>query len=387
MWATLIFFGTAILFLLFTLAALHRLRWVQRLPALESLSPQGGGPALTPAVRCSVVIAARDEEARIENTIRQLLGQQGVGIELMVVDDRSIDGTPEILRRLSSEEPSLKVLRVEELPEGWLGKCHACHVGASSATGDWILFIDADCWLKSDLIARAILLAERDGADHLTLSPGIVTENVWVRAWHLLFLTSLVNWFSGVNRDRRKSYMGIGAFNLVRAGAYRKCGGYQALRLTVLDDMKLGLLLRRTGHRTRAFLGVNDLECHWGNTVGDMIKIMEKNYFAVLEYRVWLVVVGVLGVGLVTIILVAGLISGSGAGLAAALSPLLLSLPAGILARRIGWTWPCAVLTPLMFPVFWYALINSTVVTLRQGGVRWRDTFYPLNILRAESVR
>ena len=86
--------------------------------------------------------------------------------------------------------------------------------------------------------------------------------------------------------------MGIGAFNLVRTSSYRACGGYEALRLTVVDDIKLGLLLRRAGSRTRAFLGGADVECHWGTTIPSMIKIMEKNYFAAVDFRLAPVVAG-----------------------------------------------------------------------------------------------
>src|SRR5882762_3399618 len=385
MWATLIFCGTTALFLSMTLAALWHLRWVRRLPALEALTTATGPALSSPSegVRCSVVIAARDEETRIEGTVRRLMAQRGVEAEFFIVDDRSTDRTGEILRQLAKEDARVKLKRVEVLPDGWLGKCHACHVGASAATGDWILFTDADCWLKPDVIARAVQVAEREGADHVTMTPGPVIESLGARAWHLLFLTSLLNWFSGVNRDRPKAYLGIGAFNLVRAAAYRQCGGYEALRLTVLDDIKLGLLLRRAGKRTRAFLGVDDVECHWGTTVGNMIKIMEKNYFAATDFRLWLVLPGSLAAILVLCTLVIGLAMGTAAGLAAGLSPLLLTLPAGILARRLGWSWPCAVCMPFMFPVFLYALLNSTFVTLRQGGIRWRDTFYPLDTLRA----
>jgi cellulose synthase/poly-beta-1,6-N-acetylglucosamine synthase-like glycosyltransferase len=385
---TLIFSGTAALFLAMTFAALWHLRWVRRLPSLEALAAaEGSASSPERRARCSVVIAARDEAARIEETIRHLLAQRGVEAEFIVVDDRSTDGTSEILRRLAKEDARVQVKRVDVLPEGWLGKCHACHVGASAATGDWILFTDADCWLKPDVIARAVRVAERDGADHVTLSPGTVVESLGARAWHLLFLTSLLNWFSGVNRDRPKAYLGIGAFNLVRASAYRQCGGYEALRLTVVDDIKLGLLLRRAGKRTRAFLGVDDVECHWGTTVGSMIKIMEKNYFAVTDFRLWLVLAGSLAAILVFCAVVIGPMTGTAVGLAAGLSPFSLVLPAGILARRLGWSWPCAVCMPLMFPVFLYALFNSTFVTLRQGGIRWRDTFYALETLRAGTVR
>src|SRR5207302_3761852 len=146
----------------------------------------------------------------------------------------------------------------------------------------------------------------------------------------LAFLLSLANWFSGVNRDRPKSYLGIGAFNLVRAAAYRQCGGYEALRLTVVDDVKLGLLLRRAGKRTRAYLGADDVECHWGTSLRSLVKIMEKNYFAVLEFRLWLVLLGSAFVIFLLCALALGLIAGTAAGIAAALSPLSSILPAGI---------------------------------------------------------
>jgi len=389
MWATLIFCGTAALFLSMTLAALWHLRWVRRLPTLEALTT-ATRPALSlpsEPVRCSVVIAARDEEARIEGTVRRLLAQQGVEAEFLIVDDRSTDRTGEILRQLAKEDARVKLKRVEVLPDGWLGKCHACYIGASAATGDWILFTDADCWLKPDVIARAVRLAERDGADHVVISPEMDLKSPSARAWHLLFLTTAVNWFSGVNRNRPKSHIGSGAFNMVRASAYRQCGGYEALRLTVLDDVKLGQLLVRAGKRTRAFIGVNDVECHWGTTVWSMVKLLEKNYFAALDFRLGLALAGSVAAILFFAIFVLGLLSGTAAGLAAALSPLTLILPASILARRVGWSWPCAVFVPFMLPVFLYAMVNSTWVTLRQGGVRWRETFYSLETLRAGTVR
>jgi hypothetical protein len=151
--------------------------------------------------------------------------------------------------------------------------------------------------------------------------------------------------------------------------------------------MKLGLLLKRAGRRTRCFLGAQDAVCHWGNTVWGLVKIMEKNYFAALEFRAWLAVGGALVTAFVLALLVLGLLSGHVAGLAAGLSPMLLILPAAILARRVGWDWTSAIWVPFMFPVFIYALLNSTWVTLRQGGVRWRDTFYDLKALRAGTVR
>jgi cellulose synthase/poly-beta-1,6-N-acetylglucosamine synthase-like glycosyltransferase len=209
MWTTILFGATAALFLSMTAGALVHQRWTRRLPALEALPAtaprglEGSGPEPGP-VRCpvSVIVAARDEEARLEDTVRHLLAQQGVAVDIIIVDDRSTDRTGEILRRLASEDARVQSRRVEALPDGWLGKCHACHIGASAATGEWILFTDADCWLKPDVLARALRVAEREAADHVTLTPGVTAETPAARAWHLAFLTSLAGWIAGVNRDR-----------------------------------------------------------------------------------------------------------------------------------------------------------------------------------------
>lgn len=386
MWFTLLFGGTATLFLAMTLGILFHLRWARRLPSLEECaSTPRSNRSNEP--RCSIVVAARDEEARIESTIRHLLAQTGVAVEVIFVDDRSTDRTGEILRRLAAEDARVRVIRVDVLPDGWLGKCHACHMGANAATGDWILFTDADCWLKPDVITRALRMADRDRADHITLTPGIGPATLGAQAWHLAFLMSLADWFYRVNRDRPKAYLGMGAFNLVRASAYRECGGYEALRLTVLDDVRLGLLLRRAGKRTRGFIGGPDTECHWGLTVPDMIKVMEKNYFAAIDYRLLPAVALGIGGPVLWLAAIVGPFTGTVVGTVTGVALLLLMLPAGIVARRLGWSWRSAAATPFIYPALFYAVLNSALKTLRQGGIRWRDTFYPLDALRAGGVR
>jgi glycosyltransferase involved in cell wall biosynthesis len=388
MWLTLLFGGLATLFLVMTSTSLFHLQWVQRLPALSDLDGAFRVGSPNPdAIQCSVVVAARDEESRIEKTVCHLLAQHDVRLEVIVVNDRSTDRTEEILGRMAKDDDRLRMLTIHELPGGWLGKCNACHRGAATAKGDWILFTDADCWLEPDVISRALRVADRDGVDHVTLTPGINAESAGARAWHLAFLISLANWISGVNRDRPKAYLGIGAFNLVRASSYRQCGGYEALRMTVLDDVKLGLLLRRAGMRTRAFIGGNDVQCNWGTSVKGMIKIMEKNYFAALDYRLVGAVIAGFGGILVWCAAIIGTLTGTASGITAGLSMLSLAVPAFILSRRLGWGGKGTLLTPFIYPALFYAMLNSVWKTTRQGGVRWRDTFYSLADLRAGTVR
>jgi glycosyltransferase involved in cell wall biosynthesis len=385
---TFIFCAVTAMFLFMSFGTLFHQRWARRLPSLRQLQATGSGDGSDPArVRCSVVIAARDEEPRIEQTVLHLLAQQRVEIEVIVVDDRSKDKTGERVRKLAEKDPRVRLIRVNNLPEGWLGKCHACHLGAEAATGEWILFTDADCWLKADVVARAACVSESQGVDHIALTPGLAKCSLGTQAWHLAFLISLANLISGVNRDRPRAYFGLGAFNLVRTSAYRACGGYEALRLTVLDDVKLGLLLRRAGKRTRAFIGGDDVECHWGSTISSMVRVMEKNYFAAIDYRSGIALLAS-SIGMLLLsAAVLGPFTGTVAGLAAGIAPFSFILPAWGFAQKLGWSWRTAVLTPFIFPVLLFAVLNSVFVTLRQGGVRWRETFYSLETLRKGTLR
>src|SRR6266446_7506920 len=137
---------------------------LQHLPPLQS--------SATPPPSLSVLIAVRDEEKRIEKTVRQVLAQQGVDLHLSVVNDRSRDATAQILSKLAAEFQQLKTITIDHLPENWLGKCHAMHVGAHYSNGEWLLFTDGDVWLAPDVATRAIAAAKAMRVDHLTLAPG-----------------------------------------------------------------------------------------------------------------------------------------------------------------------------------------------------------------------
>jgi hypothetical protein len=157
--------------------------------------------------------------------------------------------------------------------------------------------------------------------------------------------------------------------------------------LTVLDDVRLGLLLRRAGKRTRGFIGGDDVECHWGTTLRSMVQIMEKNYFAAIDFRTGTALAAGICGTLLLCAAVLGPLTGTVAGLGAGLAPFSFILPAGILAHRLGWSWRAAALTPFIFPVLLYAMLNSTFVTLRQGGIWWRETFYAIEALRKGTLR
>ncbi len=181
-----------------------------------------------------------------------------------------------------------------------------------------------------------------------------------------------------INRDRHGRPAGIGAFNLVRTAAYRACGGYESLRLEVVDDMRLGLLLQRAGFRQRLYNGVPDLEADWAHSWGGAIRALEKNWFAGARFNSWTAGALILGPSVVWLGAVLGPWLAPGIGwlaLAGLFSPIV---PAIVQTRQAGWGWRPWPFVPLGMLLFVCTGIHSTYKTLRQGGIFWRGTFYSL---------
>jgi hypothetical protein len=375
---TLFFWAVALVWFGWTLRLSRDVLALRRFPRERTLPPE--------RPRVSIVIAARDEAARIEGTLRRLLSARAVELELLVVDDRSVDGTGEILRRIAAEDPRVVPLRIDELPPGWLGKCYACEFAGSKARGDWLLFTDGDIWIHEDALARAVLLAREEDAQHVVITPDVANQSFAARSGQLAVLLGLSTYMARANRDDRTGFFGLGAFNLVRADAFRAIGGYEKLRLEIVDDMKLGLLLRRAGFRTRAYLGRHDCEAEWAPTLWGIVKATEKNLFAQMRFHFWLTLCcgGLLLLAWLGAVL--GACSGTPAGWCAAAGLASIVLPAFLMARRARMEAAPALLVPWAVMVLFLAIANSAWVTLRQGGVRWRGTLYKLDELRAGQV-
>lgn len=338
-----------------------------------------------PLPRVAVVIPCRDEAARIAGTLRRLLEQRGVALEIVVVDDRSSDGTADLARAAAAGDARVRVLRVDHLPAGWLGKTHALEQGGARTESEWILFTDGDVWIEPDVLARAVAAARASGADHVVLAPDCPQRTFAGKAALAMFALALLRPMRAANADRRgrRAGVGIGAFNLVRASAWRAIGGHRSLALEVVDDVELGRELARAGFRTRAFLAVRDVRAEWGGTAALVVRALEKNVFAELGYSSPLACLVVLATLALVALPLHGLASGSTVGIAAFVAMHAIALPAWIGARRSGRVELAAVFAWSGALVLAAATARSTWLTLRRGGVRWRGTFHPLAELRA----
>jgi GT2 family glycosyltransferase len=344
---------------------------------------------------CTIVLAARDEAERIEQTIRRALAQTGVRLQVIAVDDRSSDDTPKILARLANENEHFVSVRVDALPTGWLGKCHALHEGAKHATGDWLLFIDADTWLEPGAASAGIALAARTGAGHVCFAPAMASTTLPGRATLLAGMSLYAVRALGVHSARMGAYMGVGAYNLIDARTYRSFGGHEALRIDILDDVKLALLANRAGARTRTAFAPELVEVEWAGSARGFVRLLAKNAFATQNYSalrtVFFATAAIVSmVTPIASIAIATLTDNSllrGVALACIAAYLAGVLPAAIIARRFGWGLGDALLAPFGHWVVLAAGVNSAVCTLRAGGVSWRETFYPIADLRKGLVR
>ncbi len=343
-------------------------------------------PGPDPGPRLSVVVPARNERERIGPCIRSLLAQGPVVREVLVVDDRSDDGTGEYVRQLAGGDPRVRVLRVDELPPGWSGKAHACDVGGRAATGDWILFTDADCHFLDGGLAAAVRYAEQHDVDFLTL---------WLRADHRSFWEHMLiplcgalilYWFPpfGLGRSRWCPPYATGQFILIRREAWLRIDGHRAARDAVIEDIPLARHARRSGLRMRTALGAEVVAVRMYRSLGEIWNGWTRIFIGALQRRWKLLwsVVSVLGGSLMPS-LVAPLAAGfvltagwpSNAALAAAIT--LVWLHAAAVYSVSARTWrlchcdrrylllypvSCVVVTAILLRAWWWMVRRRPIV-------------------------
>jgi cellulose synthase/poly-beta-1,6-N-acetylglucosamine synthase-like glycosyltransferase len=362
---------------------------IRKIPVLEDVL---GTDLVDRNPALSVILAARDEERSVVESLPSMVAQDYSGmIEVLAVNDRSTDRTGEILEELATKHPDrLRVLDVESLPDGWLGKTHALYAGAAQARGEWLLFTDADVIFTPSCTDKAVRYATTNGLDHLTLPPEIVCRSVLLRsfvaAFTLVFEMTQRPW--RVGDPQAQEHVGVGAFNLIRKDAYEWSGTHRAIRMRPDDDMKLAKLLKRHGFRQGVACGVGLISVEWHQTLPDAVRGLSKSMFSGLDYRIGATVAGVLMLLLTSVLPVFGLFSRKTTGTLCRLNILSTFLVYAYRARLFGddTPWWYAVLHPLGICVFIYAMLRSASTTLAGGGIEWRGTRYPLKDLKDNAI-
>jgi glycosyltransferase involved in cell wall biosynthesis len=354
--------------------------------------PKWNLPAPSIAPRVSIIVPARNEAETIEQSLTQLLALDYPNYEVIVVNDRSTDETGEILDRVAASPAAhgcLQAIHVAELPTGWLGKTHAMWSAGQQATGDWLLFTDADVLFRPDAVRRAVAYGEAEKADHVVVFPRILMhgpgERMMIAFFQTLFTFGHRPW--KVADPKTKDHMGVGAFNMVRRSAYEAVGTYRALRMEVLDDMKLGKVIKNAGFAQRNVFGDDLISIRWAKGAFGVIDNLTKNFFAILSFQWWRTIASAFAL----LFLNLGPFLGVWLTHGWQRAPYIVALTSMFLIY-VGMSLKSAIppyyflLHPISTLLFGYTLLRSMLLTLWNDGVTWRGTKYPLEELRKNLV-
>jgi glycosyltransferase involved in cell wall biosynthesis len=256
---------------------------------------------------------------------------------------------------------------------------------AQHATGDWLLFTDADVLFKPDSLRRAVAYAETEKADHVVLFPRMIMkrpgERMMIAFFQALFVFGHRPW--KVADPDTRDHMGVGAFNMVRRPVYDAVGTYRALRMEVLDDMKLGKVVKNAGFAQRNVFGEDLISIYWAKGAFGVVNNLTKNFFAVLSFQWWRTLASIVGLAFLNL----------GPFLGIWLAHGWLRAPYGVALGSIfviycGMSARSPVppyyffLHPVSTSLFMYTLLRSMFVTIRDDGIVWRGTKYALEELR-----
>jgi GT2 family glycosyltransferase len=340
------------------------------------------------APRVSIIVPACNEETDIEQTLSRLLALDYDNYEVIAVDDRSTDRTGEIMDRIAASAAAhgrLKVIHIKSLPSNWLGKTHAMWTAAQQASGDWLLFTDADVLFKPDSLRRALVYAEAEAADHVVVLPRIIMhrpgEKMMIAFFQTLFVFGHRPW--KIADPKARDHMGVGAFNLLRRRVYQEIGTHRRLRMEVVDDMKLGKLVKNGGYAQRNVFAGNLISVRWAKGAMGVVRNLTKNFFAIMSFQWPRALASCFALGFLNLMPFVGVWLAHGW----ARLPYAVALLSMFLIYA-GMSWTSAVpayyflLHPVSTTVFVYIMLRSMVLTLARGGVVWRGTFYPLEELR-----
>ncbi|MFZ0298139.1 MAG: glycosyltransferase family 2 protein [Candidatus Sulfotelmatobacter sp.] len=340
----------------------------------------------------SIIVPARNEEADIGESLARLLELDYDNYEVIAVNDRSTDRTGEIMESVAvrpAVHGRLRVIHHRELPSGWLGKTHAMWTATKEAKGDWLLFTDADVQFKPDSLRRALAYAEAEHADHTVVFPQMIMkrpgEFMMIAFFQTMFVFGHRPW--KVADPKSKDHMGVGAFNLIRRTAYEAVGTYEALRMEVLDDMKLGKVVKNAGFSQRNVFGEDLISIRWARGARGVVENLTKNFFAVLSFQWWRTLISAFGLAFLNLMPFLGVWFAHGWERL----PYAIAL-VSMFSIYVGMSWRSGVpayyflLHPVSTVLFVYTLLLSMCHALWNDGIIWRGTRYPLEELRKGMV-
>ena len=376
----LVVFSTLIAFILliFFLEVHFGLKSIQRLECVT--------PSLKYCPKISIIITAKDEEAAILKTLNHISQLDYPNLEIICVNDRSEDATGKLIDAFSKKDPRIKPIHITQLPEGWMGKNHAAHCASKQASGDWLLFIDADVQLKEDMLKRLMTYIQKKEIDHITILFHYLCNGFIYNIFHIAhksfgFVIGLKPWMARVRASKRS--INIGHFCLVNKAVYEQCGGHQAVAMQCLEDVRFGELVKKHGFKQEAINCQYHAEIEWYATWQEMFRGIRKNSFAFFHYQLTPVILGSIGWVLLFILPFFAVFFTHGyAQLAFGASIFFLYAIAFDACRFFKMPLRYLPFLPIGLIMHLWPMYASVFYFYKNKGIYWRGTFYSADKLR-----
>jgi chlorobactene glucosyltransferase len=385
--------------------------WLHNQYHLDILVEPVGPPTNAPLI--SICVPVRNEERNIRACVESLLAQDYPDFEVIVLEDRSTDGTPDVLRQLAMESvsqlhsqgvlskhartqkraPELHIISGAELPAGWTGKPHALYQASAAARGDWLCFVDADTFLSPATLSSCYAKALETKADMFTIMTFQILGSFWEKVVMPLVMTALSTGFSPrkVNDPSRKDAIANGQFILIKRPVYEAIGGHESVKDQIVEDKAISEQVKWNGYRLIVADGMKVARTRMYTSLPEMWEGWTKNIYLGLRDRSSLLLLGVFG-GLIALIAafflplwpflgLFWLLHNGGRMAEVMILESLILWTAVIFARaQIGQKMEIspwyAFTTPLGAALFAAMMLTSTVRVISGRGVLWKGRRY-----------
>jgi len=337
------------------------------------------------APKVSIILPVRNQSSTLEACLKSLVEINYPNKKVIIVEGDSTDGTKQIL---DAYQGRVTLVQEQPLPEGWVGKNWACHLGYEKADGDLLLFTDGDSIHSQDSLSRTVHSLKSTGADMLSLAPKPILESFWEKVMQPPIFLLIMLFVGGkwVNDDRRLNALGNGQYMLFRREAYEKIGGHKSVKNKITEDYNLARLLKRSGLRLRVFSAPDALGVRMYASLGEIWRGWRKNFYSVAGTHSASRSILRLGLMLTLfvlpfVVLAWGIVSFP----AANLNPYLLSgtftvallwLGIMVLDSSIGVGLGYALLLPIAILIYTGIGVDSTIRGIFGLGFSWKGRVY-----------
>jgi len=342
---------------------------------------------LTDPPKVSVIMTACNEEASIEKALASRLSDTYSNIEFIIVNDRSTDRTLKVIRKTVGSDKRVKVVNIKELPQGWLGKLNALQKGVEASSGQWLLFSDADIIVRSGVMGQVMAHAVENDLQHVAMLPSFSPISFFADAGVSAIIRTVVFGSQPWKIGKKDSdwATGSGSFNLVKRSMLEKIGGFEAIKMDVIDDMALGQKLAKAGAKPGMIFGRKKVSVKWYNSTSELFNGVGRTLFAGMGRFSGLRLTLIALVPYFFDMLPYSAFFASNSAYVKAVSVLTVVISLIVtysLNLHLGHSIVSVLFPPISHTVAFFICIYSSIVNSYRGGISWKGIFYDSKILK-----